>query len=187
MLLGAQLLGAAFAGLMWGIVVASVDTTVKWWEALAAIGTCLTALLAILIPWWQIWERDRTMKRAQAPRRHAAARSALEVASAISLSMNNWKEKKGSPHQDMLDAMLAKIELADSRIDDVDGSAILADLSLVVRALRTQVNHHSRVVEAPPAVLNICLRCDETTSRAKAWMKVVLRDFARLGLKAPAE
>lgn len=185
MLLGVQLVVAAFAGLMWGIVIASIDTAVKWWDALAAIGTCLTALLAIVIPWWQNWERDRAMKRAEAPRRLAAAQSATEVADVVRHTMNEWKDKMGPPHVDMLDAMRARLELADSRIDDSDGSAILADLGLVIRALHSQVKATPRAVEAPQTSLAIYLQCDRISQRVQAWKEKVLEDFDILGLKRP--
>jgi hypothetical protein len=38
------LAGAIFAGLMGGVVIASVDVEAKWWEALSAIGTIIAAV-----------------------------------------------------------------------------------------------------------------------------------------------
>ncbi len=187
LLWAAWLLVSAFAGLMWGIVIASADTSVKWWEALAAIGTCLTALLAVVIPWGQNWHRDRTSKRTAAPRRLAAAKTAIDVAGALCLVMNQWKERKGRPHQDMMEAMLARIDLAVSRIEDTDGMGILDDLALYIRALRTQVQSNPGLIEAPPNVFNIYLQCDSARKRAEEWKKTVMEDLDSLGIKHPAD
>jgi hypothetical protein len=185
MLLGVQLLVAAFAGLMWGIVVASVDTAVKWWEALAAVGTCATALLAIAIPWWQNWRRDIDERRAQLPHKWAAAAAAEQMLKTTQDALAIWSAQV-APVAAMFDTIRSTAAMMTSRIDDSVGVQILDDIGVMASSLIHHIGTRESGGAAMPSNMeSIRAKVDILMATLQSWKQNVCDEYHQLQMTPP--
>ncbi|MEN5342667.1 hypothetical protein ABE599_03090 [Achromobacter mucicolens] len=145
MLLFFWLLGAGFAGVMWGIVIASLDASVKWWEALSAIGTCATAFLAIAVPWWQNRDRRREGVESREMLNWAMANETEQIARALEGLISNWQDDGRTPTAESMAPIHNRIIAAKQRIADAFGINMLSDLAQVLAEIEQKAKDHRKI------------------------------------------
>lgn len=196
-----QLAGAAFIGLMAGLVLGGVDGGGKWWEIAGAIGTCVTALLAIAIPFWQNWDRLREQRRSQVIMDWAIASEVHRLSSKIQGMADKWLASKTPPSLTSMTYLYSQIESTKPRTVDRFGLLIIADLLHLTAAMIDAIEVHSQTTErvrqstsllvrmidwgisdATRAELEGAKRIHELTYR---WMERLLNQFKTLGMQAP--
>lgn len=121
------LFGSAFAGLMWGIVIASANVSAKWWEAVSAVGGVVAALgtagtLGFLV--WENYLLRRQQKVQGLMQQYADADGLARYLSRLRRIAACVEDPGLSSQLPQLEELCTQIDSAKSRVSGQPGAAM---------------------------------------------------------------
>ncbi|MFY3603304.1 hypothetical protein ACOTHZ_11300 [Achromobacter xylosoxidans] len=185
------MVSAVFTGLMWGIVIASVNTSAKWWEAASAVGTVVAAVgtagtLGFLV--WQNYHLRNEQKLQRLMQEYVDADNLIRHMVRLR-RIGNCVNGPGLASQlSALEELCEQIDSAKSRVSGQPGAAMYLNGLECAITMRDAAKLTEKDLTLPNLihhVAHIDAAAKERWSLAASWRSEVIAKVQKLGGSIP--